>query len=177
MKIFFVSGTAIFANSSSIVFQNSLISFRNNRGQQTGGIMSTNESIISLVRDIEASSISNYGEEGGAISLNSMSVLTINGTVSNISLTFSMNKACKGGAIFVDDSTYLYTHKLQKSALQVQGSPHLILSNNVAIMGGNNTYGGWVDWSISKDYISFNLNVSNSFEISEIDEGISSDPV
>ena len=175
----FISGTstAILANSSSVVFKDSLLSFENNRGQQTGGIMATNESIVSFVKNTEASFISNFGEEGGAISLNSMSVLTIDSTTSNITLTFTMNKARKGGAIFVDDSTYLYAHKLQKSAIQVQALPHLILSNNTALMGGNNIYGGWVDWSISKDYIMYNLNVSNSLEISEIDLGISSDPV
>ena len=96
---------------------------------------------------------------------------------SNITLMFSMNKAHKGGAIFVDDSTYLYGHKLQKSAIQVQDFSHLIFSNNTALMGGNNIYGGWVDWSFTRNYIRYNLNISNSLEISEIDQGISSDPV
>ena len=171
----YISGTAIFANSSAL-FQDCHVSLENNRGQQTGGIIATNDSVISFIKNTEASFISNFGEQGGAVSLSSMSALVIDGTGSNTTFTFSMNKAQKGGAIFVDDSTYLYGHKLQKSAIQVQGFPRLIFYNNTALMGGNNIYGGWVHWLFTKNYIRHNLNISNSLEISETDQGISSDP-
>ena len=169
-----ISSTVIFANSSSVVFDSCFINFESNYGQQCGGIMATNKTTVSFKYNSKANFTGNYGEQGGAISLDSMSVLI----VSNIKLTFLSNKAQKGGAIFIDDSTYTYAQKLQTSAIQEVGaSASLTFSNNTAVMGGNNIYGGWIGWSISKKGITHSVSLLNSLEFADDVPGITSDPI
>ena len=140
--------------------------------------MATKNSMVSFVNNSKALFFGNLGELGGAISLSSMSVLQFDHGRSNVTLTFYKNQARKGGAIFVDDSTYIYAHKLQISAIQKVGAlTRLSFSDNVALIGGSNIYGGWIDWSASNGDIVFTTDIWNSLEIrnKDINPEITSD--
>ena len=128
------------------------------------------------LRNSTASFLGNIGENGGTISLYSMSVLTL---ISDVHMIFSDNKAVKGGAIFVDDSTYMHNHRLQISAFtQVGPSVDLMFANNTAISGGNNIYGGWLDWTVNGGEMTYSPSgISNSLEFLGNDPGIASDPI
>ena len=110
-------------------------------------IMATNSSSL-LFTNSTANFTGNTGEHGEVISLYSMSVLTF---ASDVHIMFSSNRAQIGGAIFVDDSTYIRNYTLQVSTITKVGPSVLIkFVNNTAIIGGNNIYGGWLDWTINK---------------------------
>ena len=146
--IFIAKSTFLVANGSSITFNDSNVMFISNQGQQCGGIMATNGSRIVFVNNSKALFIRNSGELGGAISLSSMSILQFDHGKSNVTLIFVDNEAQKGGAIFVDDRTYIYAHRLQMSAIQNVGpATYLSFSGNMAQIGGSNICGGWIDWS------------------------------
>ena len=133
---------------------------------------------ITFINNSKALFTRNLGELGGAISLSSMSILQFDHGKSDVTLTFLKNEAQKGGAIFVDDNTYKYAHRLQTSAIQQIGaSTHLSFSDNVAVIGGSNIYGGWIDWSASNGNITFTTTVWNSLHFSEIYPEITSDPL
>ena len=161
--VFVEMSTVVVTSGSSITFDNSTIRFISNQAQQCGGIMVAKNSVISFVNHSNAFFFRNLGELGGAISLSSMSILSIDHGKSNITLTFFENEARKGGAIFVDDSTYMYAYKLQVSAIQKVGaSTHLSFSDNVALLGGSNIYGGWIDWSVSNGNYVFTTDIWNN---------------
>ena len=110
---------------------------------------------------------------GGALSLYSGSSLNFYASVLNISLQFTRNSAQKGGAIYVEDSADI------KSVFDFQGDStlvNMVFSNNSALFGGNNIYGGWVDWfrdttgNITKNNILNNIVQSDNCDVA-------SDPV
>ena len=177
--IFIEMSTVLVANGSSTIFNGSTIHFISNQGQQCGGIMATSGSRIVFINNSKALFIRNLGELGGAISLLSMSILMFDHGKSTISLMFFENEAQKGGAIFVDDRTYIYSHRLQMSAIQgVGAATYLSFSGNMAQIGGNNIYGGWIDWFASNGNISFTTTLWNSIEFNDNDTyPITSDPL
>ena len=176
--MFVIMSTFVVANGSSATFDNSTIQFLDNYGQECGGVMVTKTSIISIINNSKALFIRNLGELGGAISLSSMSILQFDHGKSDVTLTFFNNEAQKGGAIFVDDSTYTHAYRLQTSAIQHAGaSTRLLFHGNVALMGGSNIYGGWIDWSATDGSITFTANVWNSLDFGEIYPEITSDPL
>ena len=177
--IYVAKSTILVTNDSLITFHDSNVNFISNQGQQCGGIMASNGSRIAFVNNSKAFFIRNLGELGGAISLSSMSVLQFDHRKSNTTLTFIDNEAQKGGAIFVDDRTYIYAHRLQASAIQKVGTAtRLSFSGNMAQIGGSNIYGGWIDWSAGNGNINFTTALWNSIEFDdqEIDT-IASDPL
>ena len=92
---------------------------------------------------------------------------------------FSISRAQKGGALFVDDSTCILNYHLQILAIsQVGPSVHIMFVNNTGLSAGNNIYGGWLDWTIKKGQMTYNSNrVVNSLEFLDNDPGIASDPI
>ena len=174
-----ISATALFANHTDIVFSYSEITFRNNTGLQCGGIMATSRSNIVFNNSV-ANFLGNIGGYGGAISLHSLSVFTVKGTVLNTHLDFLWNRAQKGGAIFVDDSTYIYGHQLLISAFELVGSlTRLYFNHNVAAFGGNNIYGGWIDWSVNDwKHMTYNPRISNQLKfVEKYPSDITSEPI
>ena len=172
------SGRVLFANDSFLVFNDSQISFKNNTGLQCGGIMATMKSNVIFSNSV-ANFTGNTGGNGGAISLHSLSVLTLNGTELSTQLTFLRNRAQKGGAIYVDDKTYIENHRLLISSFQVIGSlAHLHFYGNTAVIGGNNVYGGWIDWFVhDQGIMTYNTGLSHYFKfVGEYSQGIASDP-
>ena len=158
--VYVIMSAVVIANSSSATFDNSTIYFVSNQGQQCGGIVATKASKISFINNSKALFYGNLRELGGAISLFSMSVLQFDNGKSNITLDFYKNEVRKGGAIFVDDNTYIYARNLQISAIQKVGaSTCLSLSDNMALIGGSNIYGGWIDWSASNEDIVFTTDI------------------
>ena len=174
--IFVAKSTVLVANGSSVTFNDSSVNFISNQGQQCGGTMATNGSHIVFINSSKALFIRNLGELGGAISLSSMSVLQFD---HGISITFIENEAQKGGAIFVDDRTYIYANRLQMSAIQKVGAAtYLSFSGNMAHIGGNNIYGGWIDWSAGSGNINFTTALWNSMKFNDKDiDTIASDPL
>ena len=160
-------------NHSFLYFVNGATNFINNSGWQCGGIIATNSNIT--FNNYRAHFIQNYGRLGGAISLNSLSVLDL---ISPVHLMFSSNRALKGGAIFIDDVGYIHEQQFLKSAFQISGSStYLDFNANTAKVGGNNIYGGWIDWSSDMNY---NPQISNHLFFTRNDSdsmGIASNPV
>ena len=126
----------------------------------------------------------NEGRTGGALSLNKESVLTFDTSVSNlkIELHFTSNKAQSGGAIFVKDKDYISTVKQTLQTTIFDGHNYtytdvkLIFSKNVAQIGGNQIYDGWVDWFVGEEGVArFNPDISRILEF-EDDTDMSSDP-
>ena len=168
------------ADKSHIVFKNSDIFFGNNSGLMCGGITAKSESKLIFTEKVRVNFTGNRGEQGGAISLYSESSLLFENLTSDSYLNFSYNKAFKGGAIFIEDSS---CHQHQTCtilpAIKVQGilcNGCLYFENNSAVLGGNNIYGGWVDWSIKyENEIVYNPSFSEL--IKEDSSGIASDPL
>ena len=164
--------------NSSLSFHDSRVTFINNTGDQCGGIMATTKSNV-IFNNSVANFSSNLGTNGGALSLQSMSLLSVISTV-RIQLTFLRNRAQKGGAIYVDDSSYILNRKLLKSPLELVGPLlRLYFKENTAIVGGNNIYGGWIDWSVDdQGHMTYNPRIAKHLEFIGTDPSdITSDSV
>ena len=168
-------GSTVLMVDSSIEFkENCIIDFSNNTGQLCGGIAAQRDSKIVFSENVSMLFSGNRGEQGGAISLYSKSSLIIK---SSSYLYFLRNQALKGGAIFIDDSAYVEKHQLAiQSSCDFNKQCKIIFKDNTAVLGGNNIYGGWVDWSITNENeIVYNPSFSNL--IKEDSPGIASDPL
>ena len=107
---------------------------------------------------------------GGALSLYSKSSLIFDASTLNISLQFTRNNAQKGGAIYVEDGEDI------KSVFVFHGKftlVNMVFSNNLALFGGSNIYGGWVDWFRDK---TGNITENNMI-LNIVNSDIASDPV
>ena len=182
-KSFGIPSSLIVVDGGNIAFKNSHVIFRKNYGEDCGGIMAINDAELCF-KDSTAEFIDNYGYHGGAMAFYSMSVLSLQGCKSDnnynnrSTITFINNKAYyKGGAIFVDDSSYVHAHKWQKSFLYVEkNKTALIFSNNSAKYGGSNIYGGWIDyWYIDKK-LKCNIRIPEVLQFEDGNPGIASEP-
>ena len=181
-KLFETLSSMMVADSSKIDFINSNITFKNNHGKDCGGIAATNKAVISF-QNSNIEFVNNYGEQGGAMALYSMSVLAFRGQ-NNSTIIFANNTAQKGGAIFIDDNGYLQGNKWNKSVLDLHGTGksrfkrNLRFFNNSAKVGGDNIYGGWLDWSIDdNNNVKYKSKVFSYFLSFQDDKhGIASDP-
>ena len=175
-------GVPVYAANSVLVFKDSYIVFKNNHGSVCGGIIGTTRTQLLFMDNSTLDFEKNKGQQGGALSLNKQSVLRFNTSVSNLKteLHFTLNEAQTGGAIFVKDKDYISTidYQLQTSVLDIHNADiKLKFSNNLAQIGGNQIYGGWVDWFVGEDGVArYNPNISRSLEF-EDDTDISSDPI
>ena len=171
----------ILADKSTVVFKNSDIFFKNNSGLICGGITAKSESKLIFTEKVRVNFTGNRGEQGGAISLYSESSLVFENLTSDSYLIFSYNKAFKGGAIFIEDSScHQYQTCTILPAIHVQGrlcNGCMYFKNNSAVLGGNNIYGGWVDWSIIGRPSSIEYNSQFPKMIKEDHPGIASDPL
>ena len=178
-------GALIVVDNSMIVFDNSCVILAENDGKNSGGITTANRAEI-MFNNSQVYFANNTGAQGGAMSLYTRSVLTKGNSTFNSTVKFVHNKAQKGGAIFIDDSSYIFREKLRESAIQTRSNVHFRFSNNVALKGGNDIYGGWVDWYVEKTYkiywwlvpstVIFNSNISNILHFDDGAPGITSDP-
>lgn len=184
-------GSPIYAVSSNISFNDSQVLFKNNTGLLCGGITGKGNSEFIVMDDTTINFESNKGCDGGAMSLSTLSVLRFQpmNCSSTLEMTFSDNEARRGGAIFVQDSDYvsLLYHNLRKSALDLSiaqtetchESIKLNFTNNRAQIGGDQIYGGWIDWHVGKNgTVKYspclsNFNVALNFG----DDDVSSDPL
>ena len=185
-------GTIIFATgytqSSSISVIRSKLTFKNNTGQHSGGITLIMATLY-LERGAMIVFINNHGDKGGALSFfrdSRMVVGNVNDK-SDIMLSFVNNQALKGGAIYVEDRDYLtafarnftgsVVHVFNVSATKMfKGTFKLMFSNNTATIGGNNIYGGWIDWTSDRQGgVYYDPNVAETMEFNDNDD-ISSDP-
>ena len=141
------SSVPIFLNRSLLVFEQCKVLFSDNRGELCGAISAYNSKIIfSDNTTIQFSN--NTGLNGGALSLDSASALVFNATNSPISINFTRNMAQRGGALYVNDSATSGTSSI-RSIFELQCDVSLVkltFCNNSAELGGNQIYGGWVDW-------------------------------
>ena len=171
-------GAVIAIENSIAIFNDSHVRFEKNYGQNCGGIAATNEAVISFSNStIEFTG--NNGSWGGAMSLYSRSKLINGGNASNSTLTFTRNKALdKGGAIYIEDRSYIHVHKVHTSAIQTGYKVQFKFFENEAYKGGNNIYGGWVDWLISMegDNVTYDSKVGNALLFEGNDSEITSDP-
>ena len=175
-------GVPVYAANSVLVFKDSHIVFKNNHGSVCGGITGTKKTQLLFMDNSTVDFENNKGQQGGALSLNKQSVLRFNTSASNLKteLHFTLNEAQSGGAIFVNDKDYTSTidHQLQTSVFDRHNADvKLKFSNNLAQVGGNQIYGGWVDWFVGEDSVArYNPNISRSLQFEYITD-ISSDPI
>ena len=175
-------GVPVLATESEMVFENSQVSFINNHGVNTGGITAKLRTWLNFKDNATIIFKYNSGEKGGALSFHDESVMMF--TSANNSnptlMKFQHNEARRGGAIFVEDSGYINTFSRRLTTtvfgqLHANSSVRLQLSHNVAQIGGNSIYGGWVDWSVSDNGITvYNPNISN---ILSFNKDVASDPI
>ena len=141
-----VQGAPIYAKDSRISFEESSILFSQNEG---GGIVA--ESTQIHFKD-NATIIfrNNSGINGGALSLFTESRLHFNATYSNITLCFENNTAKIGGAIYVEDSGYRNISSVFKLECEPENVNLVFNEYNFASFGGNQIYGGWIDWLVNE---------------------------
>jgi predicted outer membrane repeat protein len=133
------------------LFKHCHVIFSNNSGGYGAGIIVTGDSEMVFKDNVSVVFDNNTGVEGGPLCLQTSTAIIFNATSINntITLQFKNNKAKRGGAIHVkDDANYI------KSIFDLQCSTALvtlIFVNNSASLGGNQIYGGWVDWLQDQD--------------------------
>jgi hypothetical protein len=171
------------ADDSTFVFRNSYIVFKTNRGFICGGIIATGGSILLFQDNSTVHFEKNEGNQGGALSLDRQSILRFYTSAPDLSIriSFVSNEAQTGGAIFVKDKDYISTvdSRLRPSVFNEQATESnvkLTFSNNLAQIGGNQIYGGWIDWFIGEDEVArYNPNISKIIEFKD-NTDVSSDP-
>jgi hypothetical protein len=200
-KLYFFNSTVEFINNtvaqgkaaplvvdnSAVIFKNSYIVFETNHGFICGGIIGTGNSVIHFKDNSTVHFKRNKGNQGGALSLDRQSKLRFHTSAPDLSIriSFLSNEAQTGGAIFVKDEDYISTidRKLRLSILNfskaTESNITLTFSNNLAQIGGNQIYGGWIDWFVGKDKVArYNPNISKILEFNNKDDhtDVSSDP-
>ena len=98
-------------------------------------------------------------------------------------MTFNHNEAQRGGAIFVQDSDYvsLLYRNLRASALDLSFAQtetcrdciKLSFAKNLAQIGGDQIYGGWIDWHVGKNGTTKYSPYFSNFSLDDV----SSDPL
>ena len=135
-----------------IVFEHCHVVFSGNHGRVSGGIKMYPGTRIVLNDDVLLEFSNNAGQEGGALFMGLDSKIIFSATKSNIALSFKNNSAKRGGAIFVNDD-----YNNIEPVFDIQCSIALVTltfsANNSALFGGNQIFGGWVDWFRDKNGI------------------------
>ena len=128
----------IVVENATILFEDSHIVFNKNQGC----IVASNTR-MTFGDNTTIYFINSIRQNGGALSLDSESVLTFNATKMNVSLHFINNTAERGGAIYVEETSHI------KSVFDIQCNTILVkltFKNNSVLFGGDHIYGGWIDW-------------------------------
>ena len=131
------------------MFEHCHVVFSSNHGTSSGGIEMFYGTKMMFNDDVFLEFSNNVGQKGGALYLRSNLTMIFNATKSNIVLCFKNNSALRGGAIYVEDDNndVVSIFDLQCSTALVT----LTFSSNSALFGGNQIYGGWVDWFKDED--------------------------
>lgn len=170
-------GVPVFIMDSRMFIRSSSVTFLNNRGQHAGGISAQRSSLWFV--SAEMSFYSCTGERGGALALYQNSTLEFHSHLS--SLSFINNKAQKGGAIYIEDIGYMnLDRELMRSPI-IGTSAQFVLLNNTSELGGNQLYGGWIDWLYKTRDRRVHFNGEDISKILYFDpettDDVSSDPV
>ena len=171
-------GAPLTADDSVVAFKDSYVVFKTNHGSICGGIIGTGGSTLLFKDNSTIHFERNEGHQGGALSLSRQSILRFH---TSIIIRFVSNEAQTGGAIFVKDEDYISTidRGLRPSVFNEQVTESnvvMMFSNNLAQIGGNQIYGGWIDWFVGEDEVArHNPNISKILEF-EDDTDVSSDP-
>ena len=134
---------------AEIIFEHCHVVFSGNHGGPSGGIEMSWGTKMVFNDNVLVEFSNNVGQRGGALHFGRHSKMIFNATRSKIVLSFKNNSAERGGAIFVKDG-----YSDVKSIFDLQCSAALVtltFSNNSALFGGNQIYGGWVDWFKDED--------------------------
>ena len=142
-------GAPIYAKNSTITFEESNILLEHNKGPLCGGIVAESTQ-IHFKDNATITFCNNSGLNGGALSLFTESRLHFNATYSNITLCFKNNTAQIGGAIYVEDSGYRNITSVFKLECEPENVNLVFNENNFAPFGGNQIYGGWIDWLVNE---------------------------
>ena len=169
-------GSPISVSDCKVIFENSHVVLNKNQGDESGGISVYDDAKLIFNDETFVQLNNNIGRMGGALNLNSLSTRIIfNATTSNVSLNFTNNTAQRGGAIYVDNMVVASVFDLQCNASQVK----LTFRDNLALFDGNDIYGGWVDWTVENNLITYGLNTMEeilNFESNSSTE-VASDPI
>ena len=160
----------------TVLFWHSYVVFSNNEGSLCGGLFADDDTKISFSDNTTVLFNNNKGTKGGALSIQSRTTLIFNATKSGISLNFTNNKAQRGGAIYVEDWQYV------RSMFDLQCDTTLVkltFQSNSALFGGDEIYGGWVDWFVDENGVRYKNDTMKEILQFETSSGsdVASDPV
>ena len=165
---------AIYADSGTVLsFQQCNVLFKNSQGA-----LVADDARIIFNDNVTIQFSNNNGlPNGGAMSLDQHSIILFNASRSKIVLSFMNNTAERGGAIYVANFWII------RPVFDIRCDPSLVqmtFSNNSALYGGHNIYGGWVDWirDGKSGNISYNYAIGNMLNFKPAnDSGIASCPI
>ena len=179
----------IYFAHAKVLFEHSHVVFINNHGR-TGGIISAEHTMIMFSDNVTVIFCNNAGRKGGVLFLDSNSTIIFNATKLHVLIHFIKNTAPKGGAIYVEESSMTtvlnrildYKAVEVRSVFDVQCNASLVkmtFRDNIALLGGNHIYGGWVDWSVKNGITRYNFDTME--KVLKIEDkstsDIASDPV
>ena len=170
-------GSPIRLIGATALFWHSHVVFNNNDGSLCGGIFADDLTEMIFASNSTLLFTNNRGTKGGALSMQQGATLTFNATKLGVALHFTDNSAQRGGAIYVEDWRLIGSmFNLQCDASLVK----LTFRNNSALLGGNQIYGGWVDWfTDGRGMVGYNRDITKgilNFE-TVTDSDVASDPV
>ena len=166
-------GTTIMAKQATITFEDSAVTFKQNKGSPSGGIVAMDSTQIIIKDNVSIGFIENIGLNGGALSFYTESTLLFNATQSNIIINFTNNTASFGGGIFVEDRGYAEV----RSVFDLQGDNKLVklsFENNSALFEGHQIYGGWIWLTDEREDVTQMLTFDNDVDDPNL---VASDPV
>ena len=140
-----VESSPVYAENSKIIFKDSIVKFIENKGSYCGGIRAKDTQLL-FKDNVTIYFTNNNGIDGGALSLHALSKLLFNASQDNITIDFKNNTAQTGGAIYVHDRGYDEVRSVFDVTNSDKELIKLRFSGNDAIYGGNDIYGGWIDF-------------------------------
>ena len=156
-------GSTLSLSNIVVEFRNNChVKFTKNRAHISGGITAIGSN-IQFIDNSLLEFVHNSGKSGGAMALYDKSQLSF--YTSNSTIKFINNSATHyGGAIYIDDSSYLkrITNIFVAPFFSVFCCmPHLEFTKNQARLGGSALYGGWIDWINNyKAFLRIEANIS-----------------
>ena len=167
--------STIFAKQAKITFKDSAVMFSKNEGLPGGGITAAESTMIVIEDNVTINFTENVGLYGGALFLSTDSQVIFNATQSalNATINFVNNTAQFGGGMYVADRGYSEV----KSVFDLRGDSELVKINfqkNLALLGGDQIYGGWIWLTEQRGDITHILNFNTDDNNQNL---IASDPV
>ena len=140
-----VESSPVYAKNSTIKFRDSIVKFNENKGSVCGGIRAEQTQLL-FEDNVTINFTNNSGTYGGVLSLYKGSNLVFNANRDHITIDFIDNFAQTGGAMYVHDRGYNEVRSVFNVTDSDKDLIKLRFRGNDALFGGNDIYGGWIDF-------------------------------